>query len=82
MLAEKGFNAEPRANELTQQSETALSAETAQQRAERDAEAATKVSQQTLKAAYDNASASVDLIVGLLGKDHPLSKQLRKLRGK
>lgn len=81
LLTEKGFNAEPREAELTEQYETAQSAETAQGQAERAVKEATKVSQQTLTVAYKNASATVDLVVGLLGKDHELSQQLRKLRG-
>ena len=80
LLTEKGFNPENKVSELTQQSEVAQTDETAQQKARRAAEAATKVSSASLKVAYDNASASVDLVVGLLGKDHPLSQQLRKLR--
>lgn len=80
LLTEKGFNSDSRVEELSGQYETAQAAETSQQQAERAAKEATKVSQQALKSAYNNASASVDLLVGLLGKDHQLSKQLRKLR--
>jgi Zn-dependent metalloprotease len=80
LLQELGYSSETKVNELVQQLETAQSAETAQQQAERAAREATKASQEALNTAYKNASASVDLIVSLLGRDHQLSKQLRKLR--
>ena len=42
--------------------------------------AATKASQESTEAAYKGASATVDLVVGLVGKDHELAKALRGLR--
>ena len=36
--------------------------------------------QESTEAAYKSASATVDLIVGLVGKDHELAKVLRSLR--
>ena len=80
VLNEKGYNPETKVGELTSLSSEAQTAETAQQKALREAKEASKLSQEKLKEAYDNASATVELIVGLLGKDHPLSQQLRKLR--
>ena len=41
---------------------------------------ATKLAIDTLKEAYDNGSATVDLITGLLGKKNNLVLEIKKLR--
>ncbi|MGQ8338408.1 hypothetical protein ACUNWD_17770 [Sunxiuqinia sp. A32] len=80
LLTDAGFDPTPRTGQLQTELQTADDAEGAQQNAQAAALDATKVAQQTLEVAYNDASAVVNLIEGLLGKDHGLVRQLRQLR--
>lgn len=44
------------------------------------AKAATELANETLKVAYNNGSATLKIVAGFLGKNHPLVQELRKLR--
>ncbi len=65
---------------LQQELDGANAAEAAQTDAEIAAQNATKAAQQTLTQAYTSASNAVELVAGLLGKNHKLVKEIRKLR--
>lgn len=80
VLTEKGFDPSSRIETLTSLSRQAETAEASQQQAMADAKKATMVAQENLNAAYKEASASVELVTGLLGKEHELVSQLRKIR--
>lgn len=80
LLTAAGFDPTTRSGQLQTELQTADEAEGAQQNAQAAALDATKVAQETLKVAYEDASAVINLIEGLLGKDHGLVRQLRQLR--
>jgi hypothetical protein len=79
-LNEKGFGSTGRLDSLKTKNQEAITAEAGQKKAETRAHEATKVAQQKLDDAYNEASATVNLIEGLLGKDDELVRTLRKLR--
>lgn len=82
VLNAAGYDSSPRVELLKGKSTAAKDAEVAQQKAQAASLEATKVSQQALKDAYDDASAFVNLIEGLLGKDNTLVHKLRQFRTK
>ncbi len=79
-LTAAGFDPTNRAAELKTKSDNATAAEVAQQKAEAEALKATKTSNDALKVAYDDASAVISLIEGLLGKNDELVRKLRQFR--
>ena len=79
-LADAGFDPSERISELEQLCDIAEDKEAAQVAAREALRKATAESRKATREAYKFASATVELIVGLLGKDHPLSKILRNLR--
>lgn len=79
-LSEAGFDPAERISQLKTELTAADDAEGRQQEAQAAAMDATKLSKATLKIAYDDASAAINLIEGLLGKDNSLVHKLRKLR--
>ncbi len=81
-LTAAGFDPAVRISQLLEKSNLAAAMEVAQQEAEAAALKATAVSNEALSAAYKDASAAVDLIEGLLGKDHELVRLLRQYRKK
>ena len=82
MLTDAGFDPATRSDELKAKLQTADDAEGEQQKAQALALDATKHANATLRLAYDDASAFVNLIEGLLGKDNSLVHKLRQLRKK
>lgn len=80
LLIDEGFDPAAKITELEAEIKTADEAEGKQTDAKVAAKDATKLSKQTLKTAYTNGSATVELITGLLGKNHNLVKEIRKLR--
>ena len=82
LLIDAGFDPTARIEMLQGKLQTADDAEGEQQKAQAAALDATKLANETLKLAYDDASAFVNLIEGLLGKDHSLVRKLRQLRKK
>lgn len=81
-LTDAGFDPTARVSALQTKLQTADEAEGEQQKAQAAALDATKLANETLKLAYDDASAFVNLIEGLLGKDNSLVHKLRQLRKK
>ena len=79
-LKDAGFDPQARTAQLEQLAQDAEDKEAAQTAAREAHLQATSVSQSATKAAYDNASAAVDLISGLLGKNHELVKVIKNLR--
>lgn len=75
-----GFDPANRIAQLKGEMTDADAAEANQQKAQAAALDATKMARQTLKIAYDDASAMINLIEGLLGKDNSLVHKLRQLR--
>lgn len=80
VLTAKGYDPAAKIAELTTQWQAQEQAEAAQIQIFAAHKAATSASNATLKVAYENASASVELIVGLLGKHHPLVEILKNIR--
>lgn len=79
-LTAAGFDPTNLTNELETKSTAAATAEVAQQKAEAAAKEATKASNAALDDAYQDASAAVSLVEGLLGKDNELVRQLHHFR--
>lgn len=82
LLTDAGFDPSTRTEALQGKLQTADEAEGEQQKAQAAALDATKLANQTLTLAYDDASAFVNLVEGLLGKDNSLVHKLRQLRKK
>ena len=80
LLTDAGFDPSSRSGELETKLQTADDAEGAQNKVQAAALDATKLANSTLKLAYNDASAFVNLIEGLLGKDNSLVHKLRQLR--
>ena len=75
-----GYDPTNKIDELKKLSDEAQGDEAKQQQALALAKDATKKAQTSLKTAYKEASNAVDLIAGLLGKDHNLVKEIKKMR--
>ena len=80
LLTDSGFDPTNKIAGLKLKSEAADAAEVKQQEAMASAKDATKLAQDSLEAAYAEASATVELLTGLLGKDHNLVLEIRKMR--
>ncbi|WP_303920814.1 hypothetical protein [Draconibacterium sediminis] len=80
LISEHGFDPTNRINTLKETLKEARDAEGEQIDAAARLKDATRKSQEKLSIAYKEASKTVDLLAGLLGKDHPLVQQLRKMR--
>lgn len=79
-LTEKGYDPANKIAQLQQEITAADEAEARQSEAQAAAKDATKLAQSTLDVAYRDASATVDLVSGLLGKDNNLLGEIRKMR--
>ena len=79
-LTAAGFDPAAKQAELTALAEDADNKEGGQVNARVALANATASSQQATIKGYKAASNTVDLVVGLLGKDHALSKIIKKLR--
>jgi len=79
-LNDAGFNTKTRITQLEQLTQEAEDEEAAQVVAREAHLQATAASQSATKNAYSTASATVELIVGLLRKDHKLVKIIKNLR--
>lgn len=80
LLINAGFDPVNRVTALREKVDTTEKAEGRQKEAQAAALDATKHANNSLKAMYDDASAVINLIEGLLGKDHSLVRKLRQLR--
>lgn len=80
MLSDAGFAPDNRISQLKTELLACDDAEGRQQEAQAAALDATKLANTTLKTAYDDASAAISLIEGLLGKNNSLVHKLRQLR--
>ena len=79
-LTAAGFDPANKKAELTALAEDADDKEAGQVSARAALATATTASQEATTNGYKAASNTADLVVGLLGKDHALSKIIRKLR--
>ena len=80
LLTDKGFDPAVKIAQLKQELTSADDAEGRQREAIAAAKNATQLASDTLNTVYTNASAAVDLISGLLGKDDNLLLEIKKLR--
>ncbi len=80
VLTDAGFDPTTKIAGLKLKADDADNAEVKQQESMASAKHATQLAQDSLSAAYAEASATVELITGLLGKDHNLVKEIRKMR--
>ncbi len=80
LLTDAGFDPAAKVAQLKQQAQEADAAEAKQQEAKAAAKDATNLANQTLNVAYKDASATVDLITGLLGKSNNLVLEIKKMR--
>lgn len=80
-LVAAGYDPAAKVTELQTQGGAAELAEANQQQAQADAKQATADANTTRDAAYNNASATVDLMSGVLGKDSRIVHELRGIRG-
>lgn len=79
-LEEKGVDVDGRIKELRKQVDDAAQSEADQQQEQSEAREATTEANEKLDTAYDNASASVELVVGALGKEDPLVLEIKNIR--
>lgn len=79
-LIDKGFDPTTRIDELKVKSKDADAAEVKQQKAMASYKDATKQAQDTLDAAYTDASGLVDVLSGMLGKKDNLVLEIKKMR--
>ena len=79
-LSDAGFDVADRLIELNDAWALEEDSEAKQIQAMAASKAATEKSNTDLAAAYNLSSATVELIVGILGKDHPLVEVLKNVR--
>lgn len=79
-LQKKGFDPKQKLTELKQFSQDADEAEAIQLKVHAEAMKATQQANEKLDVAYREASAMVELIAGLLGKDDDLVRKLKQIR--
>ncbi len=80
LLDNKGYNPAGKISLLKEEINNADNAEGRQREAVAAAKNATQQAQESLNIAYTDASATVDLISGLLGKNDNLLLEIKKLR--
>lgn len=80
LLTDKGFDPMIKIDLLKQEMTAADEAEGRQAEAVAAAKDATKLAQDKLDVAYTDASATVDIITGFLGKNDNLVNEIKKLR--
>ncbi len=80
LLTEKGFDPTTKITQLKEELTTADDTEGKQLEAMAAAKDATKLAKDSLKVAYADGSATVDLITGLLGKKDNLVLEIKKIR--
>lgn len=80
LLSDKGYDPAGKIKQLKEEITAVEKAEGRQREAAAAAKDATQQAQETLSIAYTDASATVDLISGLLGKNDNLLLEIKKLR--
>lgn len=80
LLTNKGFDPTAKLSQLKAEKASVEMTEAGQSEAMAAAKNATKAAIEALNTAYTDASATVDLISGLLGKDDNLLLEIKKLR--
>lgn len=80
LLINEGYDPAVKIAQLKSKIAVALQKEAVQREAAAKAKNATKETNQATKEAYTEASATVELMAGLLGKDNSLVVEMRKLR--
>ena len=81
-LSEAGFDSQARIAELETKSADANTAEAEQRVAEEVKQQKTAASNAKRTELYEQASATVSLMEGLLGRSHQIVHQLRQVRGR
>ncbi|MBC8266031.1 MAG: hypothetical protein H8E84_03605 [Flavobacteriales bacterium] len=80
-LVAGGYDPAAKITEFCTQSTAAENAEADQQQAQADAKQATMDANDTRDTVYNNASATVELMVGVLGKDNLIVQEIKAIRG-
>ena len=80
LLADKGFDPTNKIAQLKEEIAITEQAEGHQSAAMAAAKNATKIALEALNVAYKDASATVDIVSGFLGKDDNLLIEIKKLR--
>jgi hypothetical protein len=80
ILKAKGYDTESKIAELISLADDADKKEAAQEKAQAAATKATELTVEAMDKAYNVASATIELFVGLLGKDDTLVHELKKIR--
>jgi len=80
LLQEKGFDPSAKIEELKNLIEDAEQAEAYQQKMQAQSKDATQKALESMDAAYNNASNTVEIMHGLLGKENTIVQELRMLR--
>jgi len=79
-LEKAGFMVEPRIGEQNDKNQEYVNQDAKQEKMKAEVVKQTQVAVNALNDAYSYASTNVDAMVGVLGKNTPLAKRLRKLR--
>jgi hypothetical protein len=80
LLTNKGYDPTAKIAQLRTEIGTTDEKEALQREATAKAKDATKKANEAMNAAYTDASATVELLAGLLGKDNNLVIEMRKMR--
>ena len=80
-LEKAGFPAKERSAKQKEKNEKYIKEDGIQEKMKAQLVKQTEITTGALDGTYDYASNNADGIVGMLGKDDPLSKHIRKLRG-
>ena len=81
-LVTAGYDPTQKIEELGAESKIAEKDDADQQQVLAASRQATITANTSMDKVYNNASASVDVIAGLIGKTNPITHELRKIRGK
>jgi hypothetical protein len=79
-LVAGGYDPAAKITELTTQAGSAELAEASQQQAQADAKVATQRANDTRDVAYNNASATVEIMAGVLGKTDAIVQEIKSIR--
>ena len=80
-LEKAGFPAKERAAKQKEKNEKYIKEDGIQEKMKAQMVKQTGITTDAIEGTYDYASNNADGIVGMLGKDDPLSKRIRKIRG-
>ncbi len=80
-LVAAGFDPALKVVQIQTEAQAAELAEANQQQAQAVAKQATRDAVEAMQTAYKTASASVEIVTGLFGKEHTMVQEIKKVRG-